>query len=217
MVFRNSVRQGCALACAAALTAGCVSDAPAPAEPRASSHVHASLSVAETARLNQQIAELRRTTAAFHNPQKASEAGYTANFGCVDERAAGLPAEVARGMGDHITIADASGNFPLLGDNRVELLQPEFLVYGRQPGSGELKLAGFDYFIPASATWPSPENGGVPPTLLGMPMRWSPAFNGWMFHIWAWWHNPDGITVDFNPSVPLCECQVSPTSPICSG
>ena len=194
---------------------GCTTDAPTRAEPNASAHTHAPLSSVQSAQLNQQLAELRRTTAAFHNIDKARAAGYTVSLGCIDERAAGVPAEIARGMGEHVTIADASGNLPLLADDKVELLHPEFLVYGPKRGNGELKLAAFDYFIPASARWPSPENGGVPPTLLGMPMRWSPVFNGWMFHIWTWWHNPDGITSDFNPAVPLCECQVSPTNPSC--
>jgi hypothetical protein len=203
-VFRSSIVRRLAPACAGLIAAGCSVDAPTRAESSVS-HVHQPVSAVQSAQLNQQLAELRRVTAAFHNPRKAQEAGYTLNVGCVDERVAGVPAEDARGMGDHVTVVDASGNTPLLTDDKVELLQPEFLVYGRQPGSGELKLAAFDYFVPASATWPSPENGGVPPTLLGIPFRWSAAFNGWMFHIWLWWHNPDGMTVDFNPTVPLCE------------
>ena len=97
------MRKCSALACTTVLTAGCVSDAPTFAEPNLSSHVHARLSAVESARLNQHLAELRRTTAAFHNPQTTREAGYTADVGCVDERAAGLPAEVARGIGDHVS------------------------------------------------------------------------------------------------------------------
>jgi hypothetical protein len=40
--------------------------------------------------------------------------------------------------------------------------------------------------------------------MFGDPYRWSEAFQGWMFHIYAWGHNPDGITTDFNPAVRLC-------------
>lgn len=149
--------------------------------------------------------DLRRETAAWHDPEKVPDR-YSANLGCIDERVvAGVDPAEARGMGTHPFDPQAL-------DDQVDLLEPETLVYGRNPNSGKQKLAAFDYFIPASETWPAPEDGGEPPVMpeLEMPFTWSPAHGGWMFHIWLWWHNPDGTFANFNPTVPTCECELGP-------
>ena len=178
------------LAAAALVTGACAADAPtgvgvAPtAAPRYST---------ASAELNQQLSALRRATAPFHNIRKAEEAGYTESFGCVSDDALG-------GMGYHFAHRDLSR----LEDDRVSLLEPEFLVYVPDE-HGKLKLAAFDYFIPYSAAWPAPGPGVEAPTLLGMEMHPSARFNAWIFHIWLWRHNPAGMFEDFNPDVPRCE------------
>jgi hypothetical protein len=177
------------LAAAALVAGGCAADAPTgTTAPTAAPHY-----ATASAELNQHLSALRRVTAPFHHMRNAEEAGYTVALGCVSDDALG-------GMGYHFAHQDLSR----LGDDRVSLLEPEFLVYAPDK-HGKLKLAAFDYFIPYSATWPGPRAGGAPPTLLGMEMHPSERFNAWIFHIWLWRHNPAGMFADFNPDVPLCE------------
>jgi hypothetical protein len=109
---------------------------------------------------------------------------------------------------------------PSLVDGESHLLDPELLVYGRDRPGGPLKLAGFDYFIPGSF-YPSPSSPdypGTPPLLqgLGTPLMWNDAHDGWIAHIWLWKKNPDGIFDNFHPEILLCECEVSPTTPLCT-
>lgn len=167
----------------------------------------------------QVLNSLRAATAKWHNLDVAMADGYgdaTGEvIGCVDERYYGVGKATARGIG-----------YPLLNEALVageeadvsRLLEPELVVYGKNPHSGKLELAAFDYFIPASDTWPSPDDGGTPPTLpeIGLPFTWLEAFHGWTFHIWAWWHNPDGMFATSNSTVPLCQCEVSPSAPACT-
>lgn len=49
-----------------------------------------------------------------------------------------------------------------------------------------------------------------------MPLMWNPVFQAWVIHIWPWWHNPDGIFENYNPTVPLCDCVVTPEAPVCN-
>lgn len=163
---------------------------------------------AEIARL---LDELRARTAAWHDPEKAIEAGYTFDVGCVDERAVeGVSPADARGMGRHLV------NLGLEFDGgQVDLLNPEIALYARNEG-GELRLAALDYVV-HEIDVPSPDDGGVAPVMpeLGMPFHWSPAHGVWMFHLWLWWPNPHGMFADWNPTVPLCDCEVSPENGMC--
>jgi hypothetical protein len=87
-----------------------------------------------SAEFSQALADLRRATAPWHNKQKAEQAGYTLNIGCIDERATGLAAQDARGMGYHFTIppADPSQPPPLLADDKVELLHRSLAAHLRR-------------------------------------------------------------------------------------
>lgn len=191
-----------ALVCAGGVLAGCDSaGAPSPVEASAG-HSHAA-APSNTAAISQELIKLRAATAEWHNEQKAADAGYDFMVGCIDERILGVPEGSARGMGYHL----ANG---AIIDDDIDLLNPELLVYGKDPANGKLRLAGFDYFVPASPTWPSPADGGSPPTLLGLDFTWSEPHGGWMFHIWPWWHNPDGMFDNFNSAVPQCDCELAP-------
>ena len=201
-------------ACACLAIAACAPDAPTSAAGIRSHHDHAAaaanLSPSEVARA---LSALRARTAGWHNPAKAEAAGYTFPVGCSDERTEGLPASLARGMGYHTLN-------PSLIDARATLLEPELIVFARNLASGELEYAGFDYFIPGGF-YPgpaSPDYPGEPPILegLGTPLAWNDAHNGWIAHIWPWRHNPDGMFPNFNPTVPLCECEISPQVPLCT-
>lgn len=191
------------------LLVGCSVDGPVAASPEEDAP-DASVVSAEIGRT---LDDLRRKTAPWHDVALASEAGYTVPIGCVDERVVeGVTPELARGMGFH------SANLDLLFDDAVDLLDPEMLVYGEVQGTDKLRFAGFDYFVPASETWPSPDDGGAPPMLpeIGIPFTWSPVHGGWMFHIWPWWNNPDGMFANWNPTVPLCDCELDPTTGTCT-
>lgn len=197
--------------CTSLFFIACRSDAPTP--PHAMGHGAAmkpNLSQSEVARV---LSALRAQTASWHNPDKAAAAGYTVAVGCSDERTEGLSASRARGMGYHTLN-------PSLLDGRTTLLEPELIVFGRNPANGELRFAGFDYFIPATF-WPAPDSPnypGQPPILegLGTPLMWNEAHQGWIAHIWPWWHNPDGMFENFNPTLPICECLISPDVPLCT-
>jgi hypothetical protein len=195
--------------------AGCGSDAPVQLN---SQHSHqsgialASLSRAATA---QTLNDLTALTAPFHDVDAAEAAGYslfkapplTALDGCISSASDG-------GMGYHYSRLNN------LGDDSVSLLDPEFLVYApkngpRQDGEARRKLAAFDYFIPYSEKWPGPDNPKFKraptlhdfSTMRDLPdIAFAPSrFQGWMFHIWLWEHNPAGMFTNWNTSVPLCE------------
>lgn len=201
-----------AAVCACLAFAACTADSPAPSEASASSSIGPEAAVSPSV-VNKAIAALRAQTAGWHNRDKAEAAGYTLDVGCSDERTEGLAAADARGMGYHTL------NLALL-DDRSTLLEPELIVYSRSASSGKLRLAAFDYFIPAGF-YPAPGQPGYPgqpPVVEGidLPMTFNTAHNGWVAHIWPWMHNPDSMFDNFNPDVPLCECQVDPTAPLCT-
>lgn len=161
------------------------------------------------------LAALRQITASFHDLGAAKGAGYglltappaTAQDGCISDAGAG-------GMGYHYT----RGNN--LADDSITLLDPEFLVYAptdapRVDGVAMTRLAAVEYFLPFSTKWPGPSDPSFvkAPTLHDFPttsdlpdVAFTPTsrFGGWMFHIWLWENNPDGMFENFNASVPLC-------------
>jgi len=194
--------------------AGCNSDAPLQSDRHLSHHGGIPLSSLSSASTAQALQGLRQLSAPLHDVDAAEAAHYalftapplTAPDGCISSTDLG-------GMGYHYT----RGNN--LADDAVELLDPEFLVYAPKNGpskNGDVRrrLAAFDYFIPYSAVWPGPDDPHFqrPPTthdfssMLDLPLvEFAPSrFNGWMFHIWLWEHNPSGMFTNWNTSVPLC-------------
>lgn len=160
---------------------------PAPASHAGSHPVNAGTALA--AETSQQIAELRRFMAPFHNFEKAVEAGYS-----VPAPGPGicLSDPVRGGMGYHYTKETN------LVDGVVNLLEPEFIVYSPTTNGG-VRLSSADYFVPYSA-W----SGSEPPSLLGVPFAREDALQAYVLHIWAFWPNPAGMFENYNPDVPLC-------------
>lgn len=198
-----------AILCSALIVSACEPDpGQVTAENDAVStlqHEHASAKFSPSPEFQKKMAELRRWSAEFHNIEKAMEAGYTVMVACVDERVNGVDASEARGMGYHVT----RGDVDLIGDGVLDIDMPEFLVYAPHPNDADLppeerlkaaRLVAFDYYLQV----PIGDDPGDPPVFLGEELHWSTAFNGWIRHYWIWGHNPDGITSDFNPDVPLC-------------
>lgn len=211
MLERIAGRWSLAILASAAvvLIAGACADDPAGVT-EASVQGDPLLSANASPEVRQKIAQLRQWSAPFHDIDKAADANYTANIGCIDETAVGVPAEEARGMGYHVT----RGDMDIVGDGVIDIDQPEFLVYAphrrdaelpRSERLGAARLVGFDYFVPGAA-WTDPD----PPEFFGEPFNWSDAFQGWMRHIYLWGHNSDGIFADFNPDVRLCTELLTP-------
>lgn len=202
------------IACSFVLAA-CNSDTPVQTD----NHLHHAglvLSDLNQASSAQALSDLRAFTAPLHDVDAAEALHYgllvapplTAADGCISDMTAG-------GMGYHYT----RGNN--LADDAITLTDPEFLVYAptnapRVDGVARRRLAAVEYFIPFSPTWPAPGAAGFTrapslhdfPTTSTLPdSSFAPTtrFGGWMFHIWLWEQNPDGMFKNFNTSVPLCE------------
>lgn len=212
-MFRGTNTPGTIITCSSLILlafAGCSGDSPMPTE----SHMAGlPLSAVAQASNAQALNDLRRLTAPLHDLDAALAADYslliatplTAPDGCISDPHAG-------GMGYHYS------RFDNLGDNSIELLDPEFLVYAptRAATSGDVarRLGALEYFIPYSNVWPGPADAGFvrAPRLsdfssfAGLPdvaMSATP-FGGWAIHIWLWENNPGGMLTNFNTSVPQC-------------
>ena len=213
-MLQSTTKSGAVMTIAAMmlLSAGCSSDASMPTE----SHMAGlPISAVKDANNATALTDLRRLTAAFHSVANAEGAGYgllvapplTAPDGCISDMSAG-------GMGYHYTQGDN------LGDNSIDLLDPEFLVYAptAKPAKGEeqgRRLAAVEYFIPYSNVWPGPTDPSFThaPSLsdfssfAGLPdVAMAPTrFGGWAIHIWLWEQNPDGMLSNYNSAVAKCE------------
>lgn len=201
---------GLCLMATLALAAGGCTDDPLAGVAGRSAEADVPVSASTSPQVMQKIAELREWSAPFHDLEKAAEAGYTVNIGCIDETIGGVDPSVARGMGYHVT----RGDMDLIGDGVVDIDQPEFLVYAPHERDTDLpkeerlaaaRLVSFDYFVPG-ALWTDPN----PPEFFGDPFNWSEVFQGWMRHINLWGHNPEGMFEDFNADVRLCTELLSP-------
>ena len=203
------------LAAFAVVLAGCNADSPLQTESHFAHQNGLMLSSLSQAANAQTLNDLRQLTAPLHDLDQAQAAGYalftapplTAADGCISSAADG-------GMGYHYTRGSN------LADDSVTLLDPEFLVYAptnapHKDSEARRRLAAFDYFIPYSAKWPGPADPNFKraptlhdfSTMSDLPdIAFAPSrFNGWMFHIWLWEHNPGGMFTNWNNAVPLCE------------
>jgi hypothetical protein len=149
-----------------------------------------------SARLEDELAQLRRVTARFHSVEKAIAAGYKLGWvngsgvriitGCVAHPTQGA-------MGYHYF------NQELVDDLAVDALSPEVLVYAPAP-EGELQLVAVEWVVPGPNT--NPRGVSEPPSVLGMEMHiLVPAVGFWLKHAWIWKHNPAGMFADWNPEV----------------
>lgn len=203
------------LAAFAVALGACNSDSPTPTMSHMSHAGGLMVSDLTQASSAQTLSALRQLTAPLHDVDAATGAGYgllvlppaTAADGCISDASAG-------GMGYHYT----RGNN--LGDDAIDLLDPEFLVYAPKNGPrrddvARTRLAAVEYFLPFSAKWPAPANPAFKKapslhdfastsTLPDAAFTPTDRFGGWMFHIWLWEDNPAGMFENFNTSVPLC-------------
>ena len=137
----------------------------------------------------------KNSTAAFHDVEKAREAGYTETV--IDRAGLQCIAEAGKGaMGIHKL------NPKLLFDNgKIDADQPELLVYERR-NDGSMKLVALEYLV-FKSDW----KGSERPSLFGQPFDEIPANNrygipeSWALHAWIWKPNPSGMLYAWNPRV----------------
>jgi hypothetical protein len=155
---------------------------------------------AHEAGLQDELAQVRRVTARFHDLDAALEAGYELGWvngsgvriitGCVAHPTAGA-------MGYHYF------NEELMDDLAVDPLEPEVLVYASGP-DGQRKLVAVEWVVRGPDSNPPGVTPPPIPTVLGMEMHIlvpppGPAF--YLMHAWVWKPNPAGMFEDFNPEV----------------
>jgi hypothetical protein len=144
-----------------------------------------------------ELARARAATAAFHDPDKAIEAGYLRNEHC-DATADGV-------MGQHwvnpdLFTADA---------NRLDPTRPQVLLY--VPTADGLRLVAAEWLLLAPAgTQPAQNPNQVD---AAGPKIFGQHFNGpmaghtenmpvhWDLHVWLWAHNAKGMFAQYNPSL----------------
>jgi len=146
-----------------------------------SAHAQQSKNPAE---MNRKLADLRRSTANFHNVDKAEAAGYSVDGPCIYHSELG-------GMGYHY-------EKPALMDGSINLLEPEVLVYEPKP-NGHLRLVAVEYIVPFDE-WTEED----PPSLLGQDYLPNEEGGFYALHVWIWRQNPSGMFFDWNPKV-SCE------------
>ncbi len=132
------------------------------------------------------LAQVRRATAAFHDPSIAQEAGYQLlsfyNY-CVYDPDLGA-------MGYHYINRS-------LVDTVIDPLQPEAMVYVPDE-TGALQLASVEYMVPAPA-WDAEHS--QPPTIFDQTYGYNAAFGMYTLHAWIWRPNFSGMFAYYNPEL----------------
>jgi hypothetical protein len=132
------------------------------------------------------IAEVRGAVAPFRDLEAAEEAGYGKFLDCFQHGE-------ELGMGQHYV------NGELVGDDVLDPLQPEALVYEPREDGSQI-LVAMEYLV-FEDQWQESE----PPTLFGQEFALKTNIPDtppvWALHIWLFTHNPDGLFADYNPVV----------------
>jgi hypothetical protein len=157
-------------------------------------HDHA----AHAAAIQDELAQVRRVTARFHDVEEAIAAGY--ELGWVN----GSNVRIIAGCVAHPTAGAMGYHYihpALVADNAVDELEPEALVY-ESTSNGGRKLVAVEWIVRGPQS--NPPGVTEPPSVLGMEMHIlvpppGPAF--YLMHAWVWKHNPAGMLTDWNPEV----------------
>lgn len=199
--FRSTVSGLSALICTGLLgliLVGC-NDVPTSVEtekaaPREAAFARGGNGGNTPAKLNKQLAELRRATARFHRFEVAQAAGYTVLFdpNGNDPPSACFSDPDEGAMGFHYVN-------PALLDAAVDIPEPEALMYEPRK-NGKLRLVGVEYVVPFSAVPVTAD----PPELFEEHFHANEDLGLWTLHVWVWQHNPDGMFAHWNSKV-TCE------------
>lgn len=149
----------------------------------------------DAADLEDDLAQVRRATARFHDLDAALDAGYELGWvnGAQSRIITNCVANPAGAMGYHYF------NKALMDDLAVDPLEPEVLVYA--PGAqGQLRLVAVEWVARGPNT--NPPGVTQPPSVLGMSMHiLNPVVGFYLMHAWIWQPNPAGMFTDWNPDV----------------
>jgi hypothetical protein len=165
----------------------------------AGGHDHAAHgATADNATLQDELAQVRRATARFHQLDAALEAGY--ELGWVN----GAGVRIITGCVSHPTAGAMGYHYfhpQLMADNAVDPNEPEALVYESTPDGGR-KLVAVEWVVRSAQS--NPPGVSQPPSVLGTQMHIlvpppGPAF--YLMHGWVWKNNPAGMFADWNPEV----------------
>lgn len=133
------------------------------------------------------LVEVRESTAPYNNVERATADGYNPTNHWVPN------------MGYHHVN-------PSLIDSTVDHLEPEVLVYQRNPADPDKRrLGAVEYMIPTNLVGSKSDLDGAFPGVDGD--HWHklalPAGTFWTLHAWIWYPNPEGVFHDENPRVGL--------------
>lgn len=152
------------------------------------------------------LREVRRATAKYHDLDTAIADGYELGYargdgriitGCITNPAAGS-------MGYHWFNRD------LIDDPATDPLRPEGLLYAPGP-NGQLRLVAVEWVVP-SEVWAT-TGSEDPPSVLGTDLHiLNPALGWYIHHAWVWLPNPSGMFSDWNPRVDCPDGVAPPTS-----
>ena len=140
---------------------------------------------------NQDLAQVRRATARYHQVSSAVSDGYQLGYngmitGCIEHPTSGA-------MGYHYFNAE------LFEDPAVDPLRPEGLLYAPGP-DGQLRLVAVEWVVPGSV-WDA-TGATVAPSVLGSDLHvLNPVLGWYIHHAWIWQPNPSGVFSDWNPDV----------------
>jgi hypothetical protein len=142
---------------------------------------------AQSASVQDQLAQVRAATARFQRTDAAKDAGYISVPGldfCFDNPGVG-------GMGYHLIKTTSL-------DLTVNVLKPEAMVYAPGP-NGQMQLVAVEYIVPAAA-WDAAGNKQLP-SALGQTFHLDAELGVYILHAWIWRENPMGMFEDWNPKV----------------
>lgn len=152
---------------------------------------------AASASPQQDLAQARAATAAFHNSDKAIAAGYIPTDSCVFVPGLGV-------MGEHWINPQYFTTDPA----QLDPAHPQALLYVNKNGHRQLIAVEYIVFAPGATPAADPTqrdpngpelfgvhfNGLMAGHEPGMPVHWD-------LHVWVWRHNPNGMFAEFNPSL----------------
>ncbi len=129
-------------------------------------------------------------TASFRDFESIEPVGYSKFLDCFLNNDIG-------GMGQHYVNGD------LVGDDILDPLQPEALVY-EPTEDGDMLLVAFEYLVFADV-WDPEDTGREGPVLFDQEFHLKTNIPDtlpvWTLHLWLWTHNPEGMFADYNPAV----------------
>lgn len=137
---------------------------------------------------NMALATLRRSTAPYHDVEKATEDGFVSLEVCIAQN----PIDGQAPLGIPYVHPDR------IPDGTLDPEEPEILFY--EPlADGTLRLVGVEMAVPIGL-WSEEE----PPEFFGHQFHENEAEGLYGIHIWIWLHNPEGLFATGNPRI-SCE------------